>query len=167
MLHCSREGAITAERAGARQGFNWVHGRRRGASTENLPNVLQLSQYKAEPGFDKSLGEKKNLSGCMLSTNLSWRSYPPKNITMRNRVFGFHALQCNQISLSKSFLQYVPYLLASFCNGTTYPRLSEIIHQLLSQETNKKVDDCRVSLKPHSYHDQWILKFMEESNRQL
>jgi len=71
MLHCSREGAITAERAGARQGFNWVHGRRRGASTENLPNV-QLSQYKAEPGFDKSLGEKKKSpSGRMLSANLS------------------------------------------------------------------------------------------------
>lgn len=26
MLHCSREGTITAGRAGARQGFNWVHG---------------------------------------------------------------------------------------------------------------------------------------------
>lgn len=44
---------------------------------KNFPNGLaleELSQYKAEPRFDRSLGKKKKkkrLSGCLLSIDLS------------------------------------------------------------------------------------------------
>lgn len=74
---------------------------------KNFPNGLaleELSQYKAEPRFDRSLGKKTFVWMSAVNRFILkiLSSLKHKHEKLTESVFGFRELQCTCISLSKS-----------------------------------------------------------------